>query len=67
MKKFRTPAIDITQKIFLKKIFFFGLFRASPAACGTSHSRGRIGAVAATWDPGPRLLPTPQLMATPDP
>ena len=54
--------------------FFFLLFRASPAAYGSSQTRGRIRATGAvlyhshsntgSW---PHLWPTSQLMATPDP
>ena len=53
--------------------FFWGLFRAAPAAYGGSQARGRIGAVAtglrqghSNAGSGPRLRPTPQLTATPD-
>ena len=62
---------------YFKKNFFFGLFafsRAAPAAYGGSQARGRIGAVAAGLPQShsnarsePRLRPTPQLPATPDP
>ena len=55
-------------------IFYFLLFRAAPAAYGDSQARGPIGAVAAGLchshgNAGyqPRLRPTPQLTATPDP
>jgi len=57
--------------------FFFGLFAiswAAPAACGDSQARGLIGAVAAGLHQShsntgsePRLQPTPQFTATPDP
>ena len=57
--------------------FFFCLFafsRAAPAAYGGSQARGLIGAVATglrqsqgNAGPEPRLQPTPQLSATPDP
>ena len=57
--------------------FFFCLFafsRAAPAAYGGSQARGLIGAVAAglrqsysNTGSEPRLRPTPQLTATPDP
>ena len=57
--------------------FFFGLFafsRATLAAYGGSRARGLIQAVAAGLRQShsnsgskPRLPPTPQLMATPDP
>ena len=50
----------------------FLLFRAARAAYGGSQARGRIGAVAAglrhsNAGSEPRLQPTPQLTATPDP
>ena len=54
--------------------FGFGLFRAAPAAYGGSQAKDRIRAVAVGlhhshsnegWEP--RLSPTPQLMATPEP
>ena len=48
--------------------------RAAPAAYGGSQARGRIGALAAGLRHShsnsgfePRLRPTPQLTATPDP
>ena len=51
-----------------------GLFRATPTAYGRSQARGRIGAAAAGLHHShsntrsqPRLRPTPQFMATPDP
>ena len=57
--------------------FFFGLFTiswAAPVAHGGSQARGRIGAIAdslcqshSNAGSEPRLQPTPQLMATPDP
>ena len=57
--------------------FFFCLFvfsGATPVAYGGSHARGPIGAVVASLHHShskarsePRLRPTPQLMATPDP
>ena len=57
---------------FLFFVFFF--FRAAPAAYGVSQARGRIGAIAAdlrhsrsNTGSKPRLGPTPQLTATPDP
>ena len=58
-----------------KKFFFFWVFsRAAPTAYGDSQARGLIGAVAAGLCPShsntgskPRLQPTPQLTATPDP
>ena len=57
--------------------FFFGLFalsRAAPTAHGSSQARGLIGAEAAglyqshsNAGSEPRLRPTPQLTALPDP
>ena len=54
--------------------FVFGFFIAVPVAHGGSQARGPIGAVAASLhhshsDSGsePRLRPTPQLVATPNP
>jgi len=57
--------------------FFFCLFAiswAAPTAYGGSQARGQIGAVATNLRQShsnagsePRLRPTPQLMATPDP
>ena len=64
------------QKLLLFWVFFvFLLFLwAAPTAYGGSQARGRIGAVAAGLHQShsnvgsePRLQPTPQLMATPDP
>ena len=55
-------------------LFFFGLFRAAPAAYRHSQARGLIRATAASLyhshsnaGSKPCLPPTPQLMATPDP
>ena len=54
--------------------FFFGFSRATPAAYGGSQARGPIGAVAISLCQShsnagsePRLRPTPQLTAMPDP
>ena len=54
--------------------FFFLLFRVVPGAYGGSQARGRNGATAAglhhshsNTGSKPRLRPTPQLTATPDP
>ena len=73
---------DDTEKLyrlpFAKFLgFFFGLFAiswAAPAAYGGSQARGRIRAVATGLHQShskagsePRLQPTPQLTATPDP
>ena len=38
--------LNLTSKSLIFP-FFFGLFRATPAACGSSQARGRIRAVAA--------------------
>jgi len=63
--------------IYLFIYLFFCLFAiswAAPAAYGDSQARGRIGAVAtglrqshSNAGSEPRLQPTPQLTATPDP
>ena len=62
------------EKLVPNKFFFFVFSRAAPAACGGSQARGLIGAVAASLYQShgntrsePRLQPTPQLAATPDP
>ena len=54
--------------------FFVFLFRAAPVAYGCSQARGPIGTVASglchshsNLGSMPRLRPTPQLTATPDP
>ena len=67
----------LTFDINIHFLFFFFLFclsRAAPVAYGGSQARGRIGAVAASLHQShsnvgsePRLQPTPQLIATPDP
>ena len=56
----------------LTGLFFF--FRATPEVYGDSQARGPIGATAASLryshsnaGSEPRLRPTPQVMATPDP
>ena len=58
----------------LKFFFFLGLFRATPMTYGGSQATGQIRIVAANLhhshsnaEPEPRLQPTPQLMAMPDP
>ena len=57
----------------MHSFFFFGLFKATPAAYEGSQARGQIGAVAAvlhhSHDMGsePHLWPTPQLTAVLDP
>jgi len=48
--------------------FFFGIFRSTPTAYGGSQARGQI--LHHSHSNGgfmPRLQPTPQLTATPDP
>ena len=59
---------------FLFFFLFLSFFRAAPAACGGSQTRGRIRATAAGLRQShsiagsePRLRPTAQLTATPDP
>ena len=55
---------------FFLSFWFFCLFRAEPAACGGSQSRGQIGAAAAGHSNSgskPHLQPTPQFTGTPDP
>ena len=50
--------------------FFFFLFRAAPLAYGGSQARGRTGAIGHRHSHArsqPRLRPTPQLTAMPDP
>ena len=58
----------------MKSFFFFGIFRATPTAYGSSQARGRIGATAAglhhshsNSESEPRLRPTSQLTAMSDP
>ena len=55
-------------------LLFFGLFRATPVAYGSSQARGGIRAAAAGLHHShsnvgsePCLQPRPQLTATPDP
>ena len=55
-------------------VCLFAIYWAAPMVYGGSQARGRIGAVAAGLGQShsnagskPRLQPTPQLMATPDP
>ena len=62
-----------THSFFFFFLFFF-FFRATLAAYGGSQARGPIGAIAAGLHHShshirsePRLPPTLQLMATPDP
>ena len=60
--------------LFYVLFIYFLLFRAAPVAYGGSQARGPIGAVAtglhhshSNVGSEPRLRPTPQLTATPDP
>ena len=60
--------------VFWGFFFCLFLFRAAPMAHGCSQARGLIGATASGLRQShsnvrskPRLWPTPQLMATPDP
>ena len=55
-------------------LFCVCVFRVAPMACGGSQAGGPVGATAArlrhshiNTGSNPRLQPTPQLMATPDP
>ena len=64
-------SLDLILFFFLS---FFAISWASPVAYGGSQTRGRIGAVAASLRQShsnagsePRLQPTPQLTAMPDP
>ena len=67
--------MNIESISFIFNFFFvFYAFRAAPVAHGGSQARGPIGAAAAGLHQShskagsePRLQPTPQLMATPDP
>ena len=68
--------LNFNSTLFLSFFFFSFLpfSRAAPTAYGGSQARGRIGAVASGLRQShnnagskPRLQPTPQLMATPDP
>ena len=66
--------ISIFSDYILFIFWSFCLFRAIPTAYGGSQARGLIRAIAAGLRQGhsntrskPRLRPTPQLMATPDP
>ena len=68
----RKAVILIVFCFVLSFLFFF--FRAAPSAYGGTQARSRIRAVAAGLrhshsDPRskPRLLPTPRLIAMPDP
>ena len=73
----REVLIEIQVCLFVCLFVYFCLFAiswAAPAAYGGSQARGRIGAVATGLHQShsnagsePRLQPTPQLTATPDP
>ena len=61
-------------KVIHLKLFFIGLFQATPTAYGPSQARGQIEATAAglhhshsNTGSEPRLRPTPQLTAALDP
>ena len=65
---------SLFQDLFFFFLFFFGLFKAAPAAYGGSEARGPVGATAAGLRQSHsnsgselRLQPPPQLVATPDP
>ena len=64
----------VPQTFQVFRFFFFGLYRAAPAAYGGSQDRGLIRATAASLHhihsnagSEPCLRPAPQLTATPDP
>ena len=75
-----SPNFDPNSKGYIDVLFFFFFFclfaisLAAPAAYGGSQARGPIGALASGLCQShskagskPRLQPTPQLSATPDP
>ena len=60
--------------VYLNNFFFLLFFRATPTTYGGSQARGQIGPIATSLHHShskarsePRLWPTPQLMAMPDP
>ena len=62
--------LDLSLRVFL----FFFAFRAAPTAYGGSQARGLMGTIGAGLGHShsnarsePRLRPTPQLTAMPDP
>ena len=73
----RWPSINDIHYYYFTDFFFFlvfCLFRATPAACGSSQARGWMGTVAASLHHSysnagskPHLWPTPYLMSMPDP
>ena len=70
----RTNVVGTSVPFGFFVLFCFLLFRATPAAYGSSQARGCIGAAAAgprhshsNVGSKPRLQPIPQLMATLDP
>ena len=72
--QYRHSIIFLKSIHFFLSFFFFLLFRATLAAYGSSQARSLIGAVVtglhhshSNTRSEPRLRPTPQLMATPDP
>ena len=69
------PKFYNPHQVLYKHFFICWFFRAAPAACGSSQTRGRIGVATATGlchshsneGSEPCLRPTLQLTATPDP
>ena len=64
--------IEITSVLCKSCFYFCFLFRAAPAAYGSSQAKGRVRATSAGHSHGnvgsePRLRPTLQFMAMPDP
>ena len=70
--------LNLIKHVMFQFFFFFflsfAISRAAPAVYGGSQARGRIGAAATCLRQShsnagsePRLRPTPQLMAMPDP
>ena len=67
-------ALCVHLYLFIYLFIFFAISWAAPVAYGGSQARGPIGAVAAGLGQShsnagsePRLRPTPQLTAMPDP
>ena len=74
MKRWSQKSCFFVVVCVLFFFFFLCLFRAAPMAYGGSRARGLIGATAASLCQShshsrskPRLRPTPQLTAIPDP
>ena len=73
----RLFTVDLCMCILIYLLIYFAFLPfswAAPTACGGSQARGLIGAVAtglrqshSNVGSKPRLQPTPQLTATPDP